>query len=200
MINALVVWKNYLVVGGWFSAFSNGTSAKAIAYYNGYDWFTFPNDNTNNGINGLVYSFAVFNNKLVIGGTFNSLGNTSVTVRNIVIYDNSNGISTWTVLPCGTNNGLNGAVNSMVSFHNKLYIGGSFTALSNNTVALKLAVYDPNTLTWDNWPIGNSFGVNAGVNRLYAPSEWSDNIHIGGGFTGANDGTTQFGYSVIVSY
>jgi hypothetical protein len=91
---------------------AGGTSANRIAKWNGTSW-----SNLGTGINSSVFSLKVYNNNLIIGGTFSIAGGT-----------NSNSIAKWngsSWSPLGS--GLNSIVYALTIFNNDLIAGGMFT-------------------------------------------------------------------------
>jgi hypothetical protein len=147
-INAFAVYNNELFVGNthnnfgiekwngidWLSAGFVGDVVTALGVYNdslysgsyaggnlkkwnGTSWST-----VGNGLNGPVFSLAVYNGELYAGGWFHLAGNTPVS--NIVKWNDS----IWTDV--GT--GVNSAVWSLAIHNGELYAGGYFSSAGGN--------------------------------------------------------------------
>ncbi len=126
------------------------------------------------GVDGTVNAFTIDtdNGILYIGGNFSEANN--MQASNIVAYDGNN----WSQL----GSGVNGKINTMLMFDNKLYVGGSFTEAGG--------VYTENIAIWDgsNWssPQGGLYG------KVHALTVYGNSILAGGWF--------QFGFNPYAYY
>jgi hypothetical protein len=113
--------------------------------YDGAEWYPL----ANGGLNNLVRTLTIFDNKLWVGGDFNSTYNSATTDLNLNLmaeYDPIN--SKWNGL---TNKGLfivsGSTVETISAIDNKLYVGGlniHKTGDSHLTNFNNIVVYDPN--------------------------------------------------------
>jgi hypothetical protein len=115
------------------------------------------------GTNGQVYSLAVFNGDLYVGGIFTSAG-----VSNIAYIAKWDGTS-WMAV----GSGLNDAVMAMTVYGGSLYAGGYFTA-SGATATQRIARWDGTQ--WN--------AVTSGVNSyVYSLAVSGNDLYVGGGFS-----------------
>ena len=132
------------------------------------------------GILGHGTCLIVFNNKLIVAGSFSNAGGNLV--NNIASWDGSS----WSVLGtglignsafsslCGGYVGQNGGVTSMVVFNNELYVGGTFNNAGGVTVK--------NIAKWNgsNWSdVLGGVGHYGVVNSL---AVFNNELYVGGNF------------------
>jgi hypothetical protein len=178
MVFALAVFGGKLYAGGQFNRLGDNSFAYFIASWSGSAWATLPCGNTN-GLNGFVYALSVFQNKLYIGGAFTTLMD-NTPARRIVAWDGS----AWSFLASGASNGVGGDVRALAVFNSRLFLGGSFTSLSDGTSANRIAAWSGTAFT--TLPAGGSNGFGGTVNVLY---NTSTQLLIGGAFTSLSDGS-----------
>lgn len=120
------------------------------------------------GTNGIIYSCAVFNDVLYVGGNFSMAG--GVMTNNIARW---NGMA-WSSLGTGTSNGTNGIVRELTVQGTNLIVAGDFTSAGGNA--------NNHIASWDGsgWgsPLGD--GMNGAIQTL---AIYSGNLWAGGDFT-----------------
>ena len=142
------------------------------SYTNSSPYLTVYNTQTNtysnfiNSLNGLVLSSAYdsTNNILYLGGTFTTIGTTTV---NFIVSWNFN-INTWSALGSGLT-GPNEGVRAILIVGTKIYVGGSFTTAGGSS-ANRIAVWDTTTSTWSALGTGlsdTSWGLGISGNNIY---------------------------------
>jgi hypothetical protein len=145
----------------------DGNVVNGIARWNGVTW-----DSLGSGVNGFVYSISKFNNELVVGGSFLSIG--GLNISRLAKWDGSQ----WLPFNIGSTNVVNGTVTVIYEYNNELYIGGYFT-LINGLLAQGVARFDG--ITWHAYPnIVPSSGFTA-VSDLII---YNNELYVGGNFDG----------------
>jgi hypothetical protein len=149
---------------------------------NTYSWGNLPSGSSN-GVNSYVSSLASDGNgNIYVGGDFTQLGD-GTSANHIAKWNGSS----WSTLPSGSSNGVDGKVLALTSDGNgNIYVGGYFTHLSDGTSANYVAKW--NGSSWSTLPSGSSNGVNSIVRAL--ASDGKGNIYVGGYFTQLGDGTS----------
>ncbi|HAN38056.1 MAG TPA: hypothetical protein DCQ29_04060 [Chitinophagaceae bacterium] len=184
-IYTVAVKNNIVYVGGEFSMAynsSNTVQVNNIAMWDGAQWKPI-----GNGANGTVNTIAIHNNDVYAGGWFSSVYNTNnqQVVANYIACWNG---STWSALGSSNSflgNGVNGNVNTIVSYGNNLIVGGSFSnaysSATNNLTVNNIAIW--NGTTWQRF-CGNDAGngVNGEVKQVLVSN---NNVYVAGAFTTA---------------
>jgi hypothetical protein len=169
-VSTLIIYNNELIAGGYFYN-AGGGSARNIAKWNGANWSSLGSGTSN--INSSIYSvnaLTIFNNELIVGGSFDTAGGLSVS--NIAKWNGT----TWS--PFG-GSGMNQAVSALTIYNSELIAGGSFTSAGGVNVS-NIAKW--NGTTWS--PLGS--GMNMPVSALVV---YNSELIAGGLFTTAG-GTT----------
>jgi len=109
-----------------------------------------------------LYSLAVYNNKLYIGGSFDTVNHKII--HNLAVYNGS------FFVPAGN---INGTVNALSVYNGKLYAGGYFDSVGT-IPANNIACW--NDTTWS--ALGE--GVN---NAVFSIVPFNGDLYVGGGFT-----------------
>ena len=65
-VKTMILFNNFLVIGGEFSNTASGVDANNVVAWNGQDYLAL-----GNGLNGVVYCSEIHNNELLMGGFFN---------------------------------------------------------------------------------------------------------------------------------
>ncbi|OHB58071.1 MAG: hypothetical protein A2Y12_07270 [Planctomycetes bacterium GWF2_42_9] len=200
-VDALTVWDNKLIMGGYFSKVGS-ISAYCIAAYNGSNWQTV-GDNLYK-----VSTLTIFENQLVansansvvklVGGTWQIIGRMNNNINCLMEYNgnlyaggsfttadynDANYITVWNGSDwhkCG--DGTNGNVNAIAVYKNKLIIGGGFTT-SDKTPNKYIAAIDKNSCK----PLGS--GLNGRVSAL---TIFDGKLALGGNFTQAGHNDCNF--------
>lgn len=126
-INAMAEYNGELYVAGSFNMIGETAGTNSIARWNGKRWAS-----VGGGFDEASYAqvraLEVFNNKLYVGGAFDSVG--GVTMKNLAIWNGSS----WSAGPrCESGSGMYSIVQSLLVHNNNLYIGGGFTQLNGNS-------------------------------------------------------------------
>jgi len=153
-----------------------------IKKFNGSSWV---NIGTINNCQG-VYAMCVFNNKLYIGGNFQSIGTTSVNVGHMAAYDGT----TLTPIASGINAGISWGstykVASMCVYNGSLCVGGLFDNVRANNISTNITNQNIALFNGTSWnPMGsglpNTFAYPDGVLAL---TIHNNTLYAGGVFTG----------------
>ena len=123
--------------------------------------------------------------ELYVGGQFTSTYDNRTTLSHLGKYSLRE--NKWSEV----SKGVQGVCNTMTydSNNQKLYIGGSFTKLGNNTDANNVAEYDIKTSHWNNM----NGGVNNVVHSLYYDLP-STSLFVGGSFTSTTQENIALNY------
>jgi trimeric autotransporter adhesin len=188
-VYSLAVVDSKLYAGGSFSTFGGPTgSATNVAVWDGNTWSNL----TRGSFNGVgtisssaaapVNALAANGTSLILGGSFNTLGDHSTAVNSVVEWDTvSSTFSHYfsvsaSVLPTV---GLGGGTRALAFFDDKLYVGGDFISTMDGSISLKgVAAWDGSS--WSPLPSGSSNGVVGPVNALCV---FNSKLYVGGTFT-----------------
>ena len=161
-VYSMIEFNGKLIVGGRIKV-AGSTRVNNIAAWDGINWTAL-----GTGVTGYEYSMpevrslAIFESKLIVGGTFTDAG--GVVANNVAVWDGS----IWSTLGPG----FNGQVRALAVNHGQLIAGGEFNS-SGSAAISHLARWDGT-----NWlPIGS--GTDGKVNVL---SAYGDDLVIGGVF------------------
>ncbi|MBI5297812.1 MAG: S-layer homology domain-containing protein [Chloroflexi bacterium] len=178
-------------VAGYFTDAANIPAADYIVKWDGAAWSALGSDNMGDGaISSGIYSLAVANGNVYVGGYFSSVHNGATqvsTASNIARWDGS----TWSGL--GNNGANGGALNNVVyaiavDASGNVYAGGGFTDVNNKGTVIPEADYIAkwNPITGDWSALGNNGAgvgaLGAGVNVIATSGT---DIYVGGNFTNA---------------
>ena len=182
-VRSLIVFDGELYIGGSISSV-DGMTVNNVASWNGVTW-----DTLSSGLTGGclwysegVYDMTVFNNNLIIGGSFKDAGTT--VVNNIASWNGTD----WSALEAGiycSNENMNpydtaGFVNTITVFNNKLYAGGEFSVVNGDSI-VNIAEWDG--FTWNpvnlNYPISRVDALIEFNSILYIAASVYDSIKLG---------------------
>lgn len=141
---------------------------------------------------GQIRSFALYDGKLLVGGTFSLLYSPVYTYRrSLVEFDlNTGALTNWDPGIFGSS----ASINSMVVNGNLLYLGGSFTQiLGFPTSNLAKMSVSGGVKSYVSWTPGFSAGINGEVFHM---EEFGTKLIIGGNFT-ALGSTTRNGLAIV---
>lgn len=186
-VNTVIVdGSNNVYIGGNFARIctpncGSGTVVNHVAKWNGTTW-----SGLGFGLNDQVYTLALDGaGTLYAGGEFYGrcidaacTFNSSLFVRQIGKWDGS----IWSSLP---NDGLNGAVNTILVSGSDLYAGGRFTKSGDTTVTNLNHITKLSSNAWSALP---NMGLDGDVDALFM--DGSD-LFVGGAFTQTNDGSVS---------
>ena len=166
-VYGMYVWRNELYVGGRFDT-AGGVPCKNFAKWDGTTWSPMGNGlkyaTDSPSLVRVIYSYQ---DKLIIGGSFDRAGDNSV-VSNIASLD-TNGV--WGNM----NVSFNGRVDRFQLYNGLLYIGGHFT-FTEGSHDSHLAVLQNNAYH----QVGD-----IGGDRVIAMSTWHSALYVGGKFSKA---------------
>ncbi|MDD4050633.1 MAG: hypothetical protein PHR28_01875 [candidate division Zixibacteria bacterium] len=147
---ALASYQTTVITGG-----VSGTNG-GFGAFNGLNWTTLASNIT-------VRALTVYNDTLIVGGTFSDLGNASG--DNIFAFTGFNSLS--------LGSGINGSVYALTVYDGTLIAGGSFTVAGGDTVS-NIAAWDGSAWTALGSGInGAVFGLTVWDNRLIACGQFS---------------------------
>lgn len=168
-INDMIIKDSMLYVVGSFDT-AGAISAKNIAKWNinSRTW-----SSVGKGTNGIITSIVRLNNKLFIGGRFDTLytSNDTIIGHNIAAWDGTN----WVNL----DNGINGPVNCMYAVGNELYVVGEFDSV-DNIYAKNVGIWNDSTNQW------SSFGMNGPKGDIFSVCKLDNILYLGGYFDSVN--------------
>jgi hypothetical protein len=136
------------------------------------------------GLNGDARCMIVFNNKLIVGGSFNSAGGNLA--NNIAAWDGSN----WSILgsgliggyvnsgsTCTSTNYGSGSVETLEIYNNELYAGGTFS-VAGGVPSKNIAKW--NGTTWS--PVGGGVKDNysSAYGTVYCLKVYNNELYVGG--------------------
>jgi len=154
------VFQNELYIAGNFT--DSLGNLKGCAKFDGTNW-----TEVGVGGGGLIYTMAVYNNELYIGG-----GDIGPNLNNIVKYDGIN----FSVV----GNDVNSGVSSLKVIDNKLFAVGNFT-VAGTVPASHIAVWDGNT-----WSAFSNDIFNNGIGDI---AVFNNELYVTGGFGMINSDT-----------
>jgi hypothetical protein len=208
---------NVLYVGGTFTNFYDTSPTFIFARYIGYwdisanNWKNLLGTRTTNDDAGIylnagnaVYAFELNQNILYVGGDFTSLYDPSVG-RTYAAYVGRWNTSTkrWSSLGgSSTTSGVNQIVNAILydNSNNLLYVGGNFTATTDDASANKpitgIAQWNPSTNRWLN--IGTNVNANVNVTNIVLHTA-TNNLYVGGTFRQVRDAIGDMSANLIAS-
>ncbi len=185
-VHALAVMGQHLYVGGTFTQWGSGGSvvtARNIARWNGFTWSSLGSGG-GNGVSGTVWSLAVLDGQLYVGGNFieANVGGTVVAANRVARWNGSS----WSSLGSSGGNGVNGSVLGLEVLDGELYLGGLFTQANlGGPVVAANRVARWNGSSWSALGSGEGNGVNGNVWSL---AVLDGQLLAGGDFTQANIG------------
>jgi hypothetical protein len=186
---ALVEFRGLLYAGGDFTALGDGTPMNRLATWDGSRWSAVPVNGTQGiglpAVFSTVYTLAVCNDTLFVGGFFVTLGD-GTSANRIAAFDGA----TWSVLPSGASNGVDGSVLAITEFKQVIYVGGNFRTLGDGvTVANAIAAWDGTS--WSTLRSGTSNGLTSSA-FVQSMVVFNDVLVVSGAFT-------QFGNGVAAN-
>ncbi len=197
---AIAVNGTNVYVGGNFTNVQNNdtvlTAADYVVKWDGTNWSALGSNGAADGsLNGIVYAIAVSGSNVYVGGKFADVNNNGIlvtTADHIAKWDGT----TWSAL--GNNGLLNGSLNNDVwaiaVSGTDLYVGGTFTDVSDYGTPLPAADY---IARWNgsHWfPLLGDGVSNGSLNgTVYAIAVDGSNIYVGGEFTDVNNGGATIG-------
>ena len=180
-VKAIAISGTDVYVGGYFTAFGDGTQVNRIAKWDGNNWSRLGNA----GVDGLahnVYAIAVSGIDVYVGGSFNLLGDNATSAKSIAKWNGTE----WSVLTSGVSNGVNNTVFAIAVSGTNVYIGGNFVVLGDGTTSAK------HIAKWDgsSWATLTSGGSNGVDNDVWTISVSGTDVYVGGSFTVLGDAVT----------
>lgn len=117
----------------------------------------------------IVRGMLEFNNKLVIGGAFDSLGYSGIVSMGFGYWNNQNWVSGNTIF-------FSGYPNCFAEYQGSLYVGGEFSRINGNKYCRKIARLDSNGV-WQ--PLGS--GITTGT-EVTCMAEFNGDLYVAGQF------------------
>jgi len=179
---AIIEYQDSLYIMGGIYYLMDGTVIKYIVKYNetSGEWSTVKAGNSI-GFSHNPTAAVIFQDKLYIGGAFNTLGDMSTIMYAITAYNGTH----WFNLGGSNNNGVGGTVTTLQVYRNNLYIAGIFNALKNGQSANYIVGWTGTS--WFNVTSGSKYnGFNAVV---YGMTVWRDMLYFCGNFNALGNGT-----------
>ncbi|MCX7605879.1 MAG: hypothetical protein N2170_01265 [Bacteroidia bacterium] len=123
-VEVLYSWQGALYVGGRFQ-YAGGTALQTngIARYLGAQGWQRVGPGQGAGGTGHVYAITEYQGKLIVGGEFSGIGNSSA--QNLAAYDPVS--NTWSAV----GGGVSGPVYALAVYQGELLVGGGFTQVGN---------------------------------------------------------------------
>ena len=194
-VNAILVNGTDVYVGGYFTNISNHgvnlPEGDFIAKWDGTNWSALGSNGAGNGsLNYGVSSLAMIGTDLYVGGSFGNVNDNGVLLLAgdyLARWDGSH----WAAVSSnGSGNGaLNGSVSALAVNGTTLYVGGTFTNVSDNGVVLNAA---DRLASWNgtHWSAVGSNGAGDGAlnGSVQALTINGSTLYAGGYFTNVNDG------------
>lgn len=166
-VNALLVDNGALLAG---AGGSSGQIYRWLPQYSAWQWLASP------GANGSVHTLAIYDEALIAGGSFSSIG--GVPANRVARWDGA----AWT--PLGS--GMDLYVFALAVYENLLIAGGRFDT-AGGTPARRIAGWDG--ASWA--PLGSGIGAySAGTVRALAVH--NGELHVGGDFEEAGGRISRF--------
>jgi len=178
-INSIAIDNNKVYVGGYFTSIANQPRDSLAAFdANGnlLDWS--PKTSwLNPDFPGEIYAIAIGDNKVYVGGRFNSID--GQLRKNLAAFDANGNLLNWSPNP----DGPDAIIRSIAIGHNKVYVGGTFTSIANQPRD-NLAAFDHNgnLLNWSPNPRSDREPGPTGsfINSIAISN---NKVFVGGGFS-----------------
>jgi hypothetical protein len=148
-------------------------------------WKDLFSDINHGGTDGPVYDIIEFNNGLIVGGEFDSVGGLlsgTIYADNIAAFDGS----VWHALDTRLTGENPVRVNAMVEFNGDLIVAGRFD-MAGSVVANNIAKWN----SWTGWQALGSGVTGDFYPEVYALYVFEDELYAGGRFAQAGSVTTQ---------
>ncbi len=175
-INAMTIFDDKLIVGGTFLSVGHGVPAKNIASWDGSTWSDLDGGLTGNGIKDGVHALIVYDNKLIVGGEFQSAGSSYLNVFRIAAWD---GVS-WSTVGGAM---MSGPVYALHIWENNLIAGGEFANYGGGVGTSNIALWDGST--WSSIGSTGAGGVYGSTGEIYSLTTYDGKLIAGGSFSNA---------------
>ena len=174
-IKALAVYGTELYAGGYFKYTGTGLSANYVTKWNGSSWSALSGPGTN-GMTDRVFAIAVKGNDVYVGGNFTLLGDGYTSANRIAKWNGSS----WSALSANGISGVNDHVSSIAILGSDIFVGGSFTKLSDETtIANGMAKW--NGTAWS--AVTGANGINGVNGQVLTLAVSGTDLYAGGSFT-----------------
>jgi hypothetical protein len=154
-----------LYIGGWFTKIDNIDTVYCIAVWDGNNW-----NRLNMGLNNIANDIIRFQNKIYVGGGFQSSDYNLIDSPYLATWD---GVQ-WDTIPGGK---LNGSVGHFEILNNELYVMGGFDSIGNME-ANGIAKWDGTT--WST--VYNLPKLAPSGNAIYDVAIYQGNTYVAGNF------------------
>lgn len=177
-VNDIVKYQNEIYIGMLSNPLEDGGTS-GVKKWNGVAWLNPGTGVDNTDVSYSISALEIYDNKLFVGGFFNTAG--GMPVNNIAIWDGIN----WT----SPGNGLNGYCSALEVHNGELYAGGDFTEADGITVN-HLCKW--NGSDWSGVDSGVSGGIFGWETSVYALHSMNGKLYVGGNFDMAGNVPTNF--------
>jgi hypothetical protein len=179
-VNTMVVFQNVLYIAGSFTFFGDNVPCSNILLFNGSTLLPFATSPppVASGLYDPVYSATIYNNQVVMGGTFRTPMDGSTVLNRIGMRNGT----AWVPF----DDGFERKVFALTTFKSLLYAAGEFTAFGNGTAVNYVAAWDG--AVWRTLRSGSSNGVDDIVQSLCV---MGTKLFVGGAFTLLGNGATS---------
>lgn len=188
-VHALAIFQGALYVAGDFDSVTFGgdeIDASNIVWLDGDDWVPLGDIGAgNNGVDGPVYSLAVYDDQLYVGGDFdNSYQSAAIAIPSLNLSRWNGG--SWSFVGGLAGDGPMGAVRALTVHNSRLYLGGEFTSIRilerETTRFSRVASCNGSSYL----RLGNNIVDGEGVSgTVLALASLGDSLYIGGEFGSA---------------
>lgn len=161
-----VAFRDSIVFGGEFSV-AGGQAAFRVAAWNGQTWQPLGNGLANTAGAAIARCATVFQNDLIVGGSFSIAGN--IVAGNIARWDGQQ----WHAM----GSGFDSTVESLIVFNGELYATGSFSRSGVNSFGGRVARWDNGTWKTVGFS-GGPGGTTTGLGRVLV--EFEGRLHLFG--------------------
>ncbi len=184
-VNAVTIYDGQLIAAGSFTS-SGATSLGRIARWNGSAWVPLGSAPIKDLNNGQAFALAVYDNNLVVGGSFTQVESANDNFKRIAQWNGS----VWSAVSSTATQGMNnGSVRALAVYDSNLVAGGDFTQVdsaSNNF--LRIAQW--NGSSW--LAVSNAAIPGMSNGSVNAFAQYDGNLVAGGSFTRVESATDNF--------
>lgn len=187
-IDVLYAWQGALYVGGRFQNIGgNALQAQGIARFVAGQGWQRVGPGLGAGGTGAIYAMTEYQGKLIVGGEFAGIGNSSA--QNLAAYDPIT--NTWSAV----GGGVSGPVYALAAYDGELLVGGGFTQVGNppQSIAFFARWNGSQWLAPD--PSNTSQLLMGGVPRAFV--SFQNKLYVAGSFVAGYYNNTDFAYLAI---
>ncbi|MCS7189415.1 MAG: hypothetical protein RMJ66_06260 [Bacteroidia bacterium] len=188
LVNVIYPHNGVLYVGGQFSSVgSTNLTAYGIAKYTPSQGWSTVGPGTGAGGTGQVYAITEYQGKIIVGGEFSGIGNSSA--QNLAAYDPVT--NTWSAV----GGGVSGPVYALAVYDGELLVGGGFTQVGNPPQSISYFARWNGSQWLPPDPTQTTQLLMGGVPRAFV--EFQNKLYVAGSFIAAYYNQTQYAYLAI---